>query len=139
VKVTYRKAASDDVVRQFRYYLVVLNLPNVPFASERLSGKLFNGCSSTRWWVRAIVPATRSFRLFARGQLRDSRPSGFITFWTKTRSASFGFCTASAILNAFLNVREVFDVQTRSLLTQIPTRGQASDHQSLSPTRHQYT
>jgi toxin ParE1/3/4 len=29
VKVTYRQAASDDVVRQFRYYLVTLNLPEV--------------------------------------------------------------------------------------------------------------
>jgi len=29
VKVSYRQAASDDVVRQFRYYLVTLNLPDV--------------------------------------------------------------------------------------------------------------
>jgi plasmid stabilization system protein ParE len=29
VKVSYRHAASDDVVRQFRYYLVTLNLPGV--------------------------------------------------------------------------------------------------------------
>jgi toxin ParE1/3/4 len=29
VKVSYRKAASDDVVRQFRYYLVTLNVPEV--------------------------------------------------------------------------------------------------------------
>jgi toxin ParE1/3/4 len=29
VKVTYRQTASDDVVRQFRYYLVTLNLPNI--------------------------------------------------------------------------------------------------------------
>ena len=29
MKVTYRQAASDDVVRQFRYYLVTLNLPDV--------------------------------------------------------------------------------------------------------------
>jgi plasmid stabilization system protein ParE len=29
VKVSYRQAASDDVVRQFRYYLVSLNLPEV--------------------------------------------------------------------------------------------------------------
>jgi len=29
VKVSYRQAASDDVVRQFRYYLVTLNLPEV--------------------------------------------------------------------------------------------------------------
>ena len=27
--VSYRQAASDDVVRQFRYYLVTLNLPDV--------------------------------------------------------------------------------------------------------------
>src|ERR1035441_3545563 len=29
VKASYRQAASDDVVRQFRYYLVTLNLPDV--------------------------------------------------------------------------------------------------------------
>lgn len=29
MKVFYRQAASDDVVRQFRYYLVTLNLPEV--------------------------------------------------------------------------------------------------------------
>ncbi|MBV8905669.1 MAG: type II toxin-antitoxin system RelE/ParE family toxin [Acidobacteriia bacterium] len=27
MKVTYRQAASDDLVRQFRYYLVTLGLP----------------------------------------------------------------------------------------------------------------
>lgn len=29
MKVAYRQAASDDVVRQFRYYLVTLNLPDI--------------------------------------------------------------------------------------------------------------
>lgn len=29
MKVSYRQAASDDVVRQFRYYLVTLNLPHI--------------------------------------------------------------------------------------------------------------
>jgi toxin ParE1/3/4 len=29
VKVSYRQTASDDLVRQFRYYLVTLNLPQV--------------------------------------------------------------------------------------------------------------
>jgi len=29
VKISYRQAASDDVVRQFRYYLVTLNLPDI--------------------------------------------------------------------------------------------------------------
>ncbi len=29
MKVSYRQAAGDDVVRQFRYYLVTLNLPEV--------------------------------------------------------------------------------------------------------------
>jgi toxin ParE1/3/4 len=29
VKVSYRQAARDDLVRQFRYYLVALNLPAV--------------------------------------------------------------------------------------------------------------
>jgi len=29
VKVSYRQIASHDVVRQFRYYLVTLNLPEV--------------------------------------------------------------------------------------------------------------
>jgi plasmid stabilization system protein ParE len=29
VKVSYRQTASDDLVRQFRYYLTVLDLPEV--------------------------------------------------------------------------------------------------------------
>ena len=29
MKISYRQAASDDVVRQFRYYLVTLNLPDI--------------------------------------------------------------------------------------------------------------
>jgi len=29
VTVSYRQAASDDVVRQFRYYLVTMNVPEV--------------------------------------------------------------------------------------------------------------
>jgi plasmid stabilization system protein ParE len=29
VKVFYRQAASDDVVRRFRYYLVTLDLPEI--------------------------------------------------------------------------------------------------------------
>ena len=29
MKVAFRQAASDDVVRQFRYYLITLNLPHV--------------------------------------------------------------------------------------------------------------
>jgi plasmid stabilization system protein ParE len=29
VKVLYRRTASDDVIRQFRYYLVTENLPEV--------------------------------------------------------------------------------------------------------------
>jgi toxin ParE1/3/4 len=29
VKVSYRQAARDDLVRQFRYYLVALNLPEI--------------------------------------------------------------------------------------------------------------
>jgi toxin ParE1/3/4 len=29
VKVVYRQAASDDVVRQFRYYLIDQNLPQI--------------------------------------------------------------------------------------------------------------
>jgi len=29
VKVSYRQAASDDLVRQFRYYLTVVDLPEI--------------------------------------------------------------------------------------------------------------
>ena len=29
MKVSYREASTDDVVRQYRYYLVTLNLPEV--------------------------------------------------------------------------------------------------------------
>ena len=29
MKISYRQAACDDVIRQFRYYLVTLNLPEI--------------------------------------------------------------------------------------------------------------
>jgi plasmid stabilization system protein ParE len=46
VKITYRQASRDDVTRQFRYYLVKLNLPEVAIRfkeSVRKSAKAISG------------------------------------------------------------------------------------------------
>ena len=39
MKVSYQQAASDDLVRQFRYYLVTLNLPEVAFRFRTAVGQ----------------------------------------------------------------------------------------------------
>ena len=105
MKVSYRQAASDDVVRQFRYYLVTLNLPDVAVRFRTAVRQTLQSLQQHPWWVRGIAPAIRSFKLFAPGRFWDLRPSGFITCWKKIRSASLESCTASAMFNAFLKMR----------------------------------
>jgi plasmid stabilization system protein ParE len=109
VKISYRQAASDDVVRQFRYYLVTLNFPDIavrfrdavrrtveslrehPFVGPRY-GSSSPQLQNLRSWPVAGFEAIR-----------------IITFWRKTPSASFASCTASAMLNASLSVRQAPD------------------------------
>lgn len=49
VKVVYRQAASDDVVRQFRYYLIDQNLPQIALRFRDAVGTRLIRCGSIRW------------------------------------------------------------------------------------------
>jgi hypothetical protein len=109
VKVSYRQAVSDDVVRQFRHYLVTMDVPEVAMRFRSAVRSTVQSLLHRPFVVRTIVRATRILQISARGRLRDLRPSGFTTLWMKTPSASFGFYTASETLSAFSNVNRPFD------------------------------
>jgi hypothetical protein len=108
VKVLYRQTASDDVIRQFRYYLVTKSLQRKLFGFGTMSGAPLNLYANILWWDRGIIRAIRSFKVCAHGQLPDLKLFGFITCSTLTLSASLGFCTESATLSAFSNAKEPF-------------------------------
>jgi len=115
VRVSYRQAASDDVVRQLRYYLVTMDVPGVAIRFRSAVRTTVQSCSSILSWVRTIVRATRILKISALGRLRASRPSAFTMSWTKTPSTSSGFYTASETFNAFSIVNGPFDLQVRGV------------------------
>jgi plasmid stabilization system protein ParE len=109
VKVSYRQAASDDVVRQFPYYLVTLSVPEVairfqdavrntvqslcqhPFAGPRCRSRNPH-LQNLRLWPVAGFEAIRIYYVAA-----------------ETSSASFGFFTASEMLCASWDVSRPSD------------------------------
>jgi len=90
VKVSYRQAASNDVVRQFRYYLVSLNLPEIairfqdavrrtveslrehPFVGPRY-GSSSPQLQNLRSWPVAGFEAIRIYYLLDRDAIRVIR------------------------------------------------------------------
>jgi len=80
VKVVYRQAASDDVVRQFRYYLIDQNLPEVAVRFRDA--------------IRHTIESLRQHPLVG---ARYMRPFGFTIFWIVVQSTLFAFCTESVI------------------------------------------
>ena len=90
MKVSYRQAASDDVVRQFRYYLVSLNLPEIairfqdavrrtveslrehPFVGPRY-GSSSPQLQNLRSWPVAGFEAIRIYYLLDRDAIRVIR------------------------------------------------------------------
>jgi len=85
VKVSYRHAASDDVVRQFRYYLVTLNLAEVAVRfrdSVRRTVQALRQHPLVGARYRSSNP--QFSEICAPGRLRDSKPSEFIISWTMT-------------------------------------------------------
>jgi plasmid stabilization system protein ParE len=85
VKVSYRQAASDDVVRQFRYYLVILNLPQI---AVRFRNAVRGTVESLR--EHPFVGPRYASSSPQLQNLRSWPVAGFeairITFWTKTPS-----------------------------------------------------
>ena len=67
MRVSYRQAASDDVVRQFRYYLVTLRVPEVAIRFVTPFAAPFNRCASILSRVRAVVRVIRFFKICAHG------------------------------------------------------------------------
>ena len=90
MKISYRQAASDDVVRQFRYYLVTLNLPDIavrfrdavrrtveslrehPFVGPRY-GSSSPQLQNLRSWPVAGFEAIRIYYLLDEGAIRVIR------------------------------------------------------------------
>jgi plasmid stabilization system protein ParE len=101
VKVLYRQAASDDVIRQFSYYLVDQNLPEVAF---RFRDAVRNTIESLR--AHPLIGARYGsmkpeFKTCDPGQWQVSRPSGSTILRMPMQFTSSEFCTASAMGSAF--------------------------------------
>jgi plasmid stabilization system protein ParE len=97
VKVFYRQTASDDVVRQFRYYLVDENLPEVAVRfSDAIRHTVELLCQHPLVGARNHL-STRNFTIYAHGRLQDLRPFGFIILRIVMLSTLFAFCTESVI------------------------------------------
>jgi plasmid stabilization system protein ParE len=83
LKVSYRQAASDDVVRQFRYYLFTLNLPEVAVRfrdAVRLTVQSLLQHPLIGYWTTFSFEHPPTSRLSPRGRLSASRPSGFTIY-----------------------------------------------------------
>jgi len=107
VKASYRQAAKDDVVRQFRYYLVTLSVPEVAIRFRSAVQSTVQSLLQRRFvgpHYRLSNPRLQDLRSWPVAGLK---PSGFTTSWLKTPSTSFGFCTASAMLSASSKVSRV--------------------------------
>jgi plasmid stabilization system protein ParE len=104
VKVSYRQAASDDVVRQFRYYLVTLNVPEVAVRFRDAVRKTVQSlCQHPQVGAHgpSSSPGLRNPRTCPS---RDLKPSGFTIVWVKTPSVSFESYTADAMFGASSDV-----------------------------------
>lgn len=83
MKVSYRQAADDDVIRQFRYYLVTLNLPEIAVRFRDSVRRTIEPCADVPGLVPIVVPPILNSSLSVHGPWRDLRRSGFITLWTR--------------------------------------------------------
>jgi toxin ParE1/3/4 len=72
VKVLYRQAAADDVVRQFRYYLIDQNLPEI---ADRFKDAVRHTVESLR--QHPLVGARYHLSAPAASQLRTWPVAGF--------------------------------------------------------------
>ena len=109
MRVCYRQAASDDMVRQFRYYLVALNLPEIAVRFREAVRRTVESLREHPFVGPRYGSSSPQLRNLRSWPVAGLRPSAFITFWTKTPSTSFASCTAGAMLNASLGVRRAPD------------------------------
>ena len=116
VKVLYRQSASDDVVRQFRYYLVTINLPEVAVRFRDAVRRTVIVTPASPCRPALFLRAIRNFKVCARGRLRDLKPFGFINLLDEDAiDVLRGFCTANEMLNASSNAWEPADISRQNL------------------------
>ena len=87
MKVSYRPAATDDVARQFRYYLVTLDVPEVAERFRDAVRLRFRRCGSILFLVSTIVYGIRNFKISASGRLPDSKRCVFTISASTMRSS----------------------------------------------------
>jgi len=95
VKVLYRQTAGDDIVRQFRYYLVTAEAPEIALRFREAVRRTIQSLRQILMWVRDILPAIREFKIFDHGRLLDLKRFGFTMCWRKTPCTLFVSCTAN--------------------------------------------
>ena len=117
MKVSYRQSALDDVIRQFRYYLVECDLPEVAirFRESVRRTIAFFAATSSGWralWRRpgAIPRIAPSWPVTGFEALR-------IFYLRTTRFSRLSvFCTASVISSAFWNASAIHRKAFRAIL-----------------------
>jgi len=68
VKVLYRQTASDDIVRQFRYYLLTAEAPEIALRFRDAVRRIIQSLGQNPHVVRDILPAIREFTIFDHGR-----------------------------------------------------------------------
>jgi plasmid stabilization system protein ParE len=95
VKVLYRQTASDDVVRQFRYYLLTADAPAIAVGFREAVRRTIESLTQNPHVGPRYPPAIRDFKIFAHGPSMDLKRFGFITLWRKTPCTLFVSSTAN--------------------------------------------
>jgi plasmid stabilization system protein ParE len=71
-------SASDDVLRQFRYYLVAANLPEVAVRFRNAVRRTVQSLRLHPLLGPRYSSSNRNFKICARDRLRDLKPFKFI-------------------------------------------------------------
>ena len=95
MKVLYRQTASDDVVRQFRYYLISADAPEIAIRFREAVRHTIQSLSQNPFVGPRYPLATRDLKIFDHGRLLDLRRFGFITLSSQTQCTLFASCTAN--------------------------------------------
>jgi plasmid stabilization system protein ParE len=107
VKVLYRQTASDDIVRQFRYYLLSVDAPEIAIRFREAVRHTVQSLSQNPHVVRDIPPAIRDFKIFAHGPSLDLKRFASITFSRQTPCTLFVSCTANETSGGSLKMNDL--------------------------------
>ena len=95
MKVLYRQTASDDIVRQFRYYLLTAEPPEIALRFREAVRRTIQSLIQNPHVGPRILPAIREFKIFDHGRLLDLKRFGFTMRWRKTPCTLFASSTAN--------------------------------------------